>query len=161
MGLATKSLDQIRQLYYDLGTKIFASGSWYALSRWMNYYRTGDYYSGPLMEELIKSHFGEFDMCDLNKPEIPKLFVVATDVSEKSMLPYLFRTYDNPMSTIPGRSDVSVVKALRATSAAPTYFSSIRLEGKEFIDGGMIANNPAELALFEASFLWPESRVNL
>ncbi len=36
-----------------------------------------------------------------------------------------------------------VVEALRATSAAPTYFDGIEIKGKDLVDGGLGANCPA------------------
>jgi hypothetical protein len=75
---------------------------------------------------------------------------------------YLFRTYDHhhpPASTIDkakqghlnsGKAHRHPIwKVARASSAAPTYFSALDLEGCEFRDGGMVANNPAQLALKE------------
>jgi uncharacterized protein len=42
--------------------------------------------------------------------------------------------------------DVTMVRAARATSAAPTYFEPIRVEGRALIDGGVFAINPAMVA---------------
>ena len=42
-----------------------------------------------------------------------------------------------------------------ATSAAPTYFSPLTLGDRVLVDGGIVANNPACLALAEARQLWP------
>lgn len=77
---------------------------------------------------------------------------------------YLFRTYDHhhpsPLALElykrkhlnPGNAHVDPIwKIARATSAAPGYFSPVTLGDRTFHDGGMVANNPAEVALEEVS----------
>lgn len=77
---------------------------------------------------------------------------------------YLFRTYDHyhpsPLALQlyskkhlnPGSAHVEPIwKIARATSAAHGYFSPITLGKRDFHDGGMVANNPAEVALGEVS----------
>ncbi|KAL9613637.1 MAG: hypothetical protein Q9167_001813 [Letrouitia subvulpina] len=73
-------------------------------------------------------------------------------------VPYLFRSYRHPKSVKenllernPGQAnDYPIWKIGRATSAAPTYFSAVKLEDDNddtyFIDGGFGANNPSEEA---------------
>ena len=41
------------------------------------------------------------------------------------------------------KQDVSIVNALMATTAAPTYFYSYSLNKKVFYDGGILANDPS------------------
>jgi len=57
--------------------------------------------------------------------------------------PYLFRTYDHL------DKDWRIWNVARATSAAPTYFNSIEMGEKTFLDGGIGANNPSFVALRE------------
>lgn len=77
---------------------------------------------------------------------------------------YLFRTYDHhdpPSRTRnlykrkhlnPGNAHADPIwQIARATSAAPKFFSKITFNDRTFRDGGMVANNPAELALEEVS----------
>ena len=40
--------------------------------------------------------------------------------------------------------DVPIWQVARATSAAPTYFKAMTIDGREYIDGGVGANNPSE-----------------
>ncbi|KAL9044610.1 MAG: hypothetical protein Q9214_002264 [Letrouitia sp. 1 TL-2023] len=73
-------------------------------------------------------------------------------------VPYLFRSYRHPKSVKddllernPGQADdYPIWKIGRATSAAPAYFSPVKLEDDNdesyFIDGGFGANNPSEEA---------------
>lgn len=52
--------------------------------------------------------------------------------------------------------DFTMVDVARATSAAPTYFPAVRIHSPngrlslDLVDGGLVANNPATLALAEA-----------
>lgn len=69
-------------------------------------------------------------------------FVVATRrdaVNNRS--PVFLRSYKHPHESH-GLRNVKVWQAARATSAAPTYFSSMKLGDYELVDGGLSANNP-------------------
>jgi hypothetical protein len=68
---------------------------------------------------------------------------------------YLFRTYsqDNPLAKNPGPAHTHKVwEVARATSAAPTFFQPIRLNNKDYSDGGVGNNNPAQLMLDEVIY---------
>ncbi|KAF4342803.1 calcium-independent phospholipase A2-gamma [Fusarium beomiforme] len=74
---------------------------------------------------------------------------------------YVWRSYDNnftPKSndsncwkpSNAGPADTTAIwEVARATTAAPRYFESIKIRGKKFLDGGMVANNPSLLAIRE------------
>lgn len=74
---------------------------------------------------------------------------------------YIFKTPHHPDY----RRDLreSMVKVGLATSAAPTYFRSLRDGGYTFVDGGVWANNPVMIALVEAltSFDIDRSRIRI
>ncbi|KEQ74516.1 FabD/lysophospholipase-like protein [Aureobasidium namibiae CBS 147.97] len=42
--------------------------------------------------------------------------------------------------------DIPIWKIARATSAAPSYFKSMKVDGLRLMDGGLLANNPSQLA---------------
>lgn len=46
-------------------------------------------------------------------------------------------------------------KVIAASAAAPTYFDPVMIEGKEYIDGGVFAGNPAMSAFAEIKGLYP------
>ncbi|KAF1351853.1 acyl transferase/acyl hydrolase/lysophospholipase [Delphinella strobiligena] len=91
--------------------------------------------------------------------------LIATRRGEESHRPHLFRSYRNP--TQPGEiSEVQVLnldrqddgerkikiwEAARATSAAPHYFKRIKIDFTEYMDGGLVANNPTWHAWYEVS----------
>jgi hypothetical protein len=39
------------------------------------------------------------------------------------------------------------------------YFSQVSIENKQFVDGGLVANNPCELAIFEAHHLFEDRNI--
>lgn len=47
-------------------------------------------------------------------------------------------------------SDISLLEAALATSAAPTYFPSQSIKKRTIVDGGLVANAPDSVALIEA-----------
>jgi Patatin-like phospholipase len=73
---------------------------------------------------------------------------------------YLFRSYDHnegssmseqdfrPMNPGPAHSG-SLWEVARATSAAPSYFEAVKFMNRKFLDGGMGANNPGQIAFQE------------
>jgi len=73
---------------------------------------------------------------------------------------YMLRSYHNStppdvkkylgkLLNLRSQSEVTIVQAARATSAAPTYFKPTTIDGSNFMDGGMDANNPSLLAWHE------------
>ena len=55
-------------------------------------------------------------------------------------------------------TEPTILQAAMATSAAPTYFSGVPIQGMKFVDGALGANNPAFEVEGEATDLWcPES----
>ena len=91
-------------------------------------------------------------------PERPRCFMVSTLASIVPAQPFVWRNYSYPpghTSRYPGTCTADVITALRATSAAPSYFDDIVFENGRHLDGGCIANNPAAIALHEARCLFP------
>lgn len=77
-------------------------------------------------------------------------------------VPILFRSYDhsprphyvdelNPR-TLQG-SKLFISQACQCTTAAPSYFKRVQLYGRKYIDGGVIANNPALEAWNEGIYM--------
>lgn len=87
--------------------------------------------------------------------------VVAWSLQNQSETPYLFRGYNLPASHAysssllrnPEATGVyQIWQVVRATSAAPNYFSPIAIDGKSFIDGGFGTNNPTLEAFRETTW---------
>ena len=67
----------------------------------------------------------------------------------------------NQISRMGGTSRVNTQRAIRATTAAPTFFTPVLHEGGNYCDGALVANNPTAIALQEAKVLYPGVPVEL
>lgn len=64
----------------------------------------------------------------------------------------IFRTYEHPEEP---SADPPIWQVARATSAAPTFFNQIIVNGIRYVDGGMGYNNPVKVVVKEAESLYP------
>ena len=81
---------------------------------------------------------------------------------------FLFRSYEHAICSYskdgldPGKAEllehnprpahaIPIWKVGRATSAAPSYFDPMEIDGQRFIDGGFGCNNPSTVAYFEVT----------
>lgn len=78
-------------------------------------------------------------------------------VAAEDTRPRYLRTYRNPLMADSLSRRLRLWEALRATSAASTFFDLFCFEatGQRFHDGGIRCNNPVELVYQEAAELWP------
>ena len=58
--------------------------------------------------------------------------------------------YPTQTSPFGGTYRVNSQRAIRATTAAPMFFTPVRYEGGVYVDGAVVANNPANVAHLEA-----------
>jgi predicted acylesterase/phospholipase RssA len=86
---------------------------------------------------------------------------VATQTSNSKTA--IFRSYDNPKQPQTLFDECKVWEACRATSAAPTFFDSIKIGkyGQLYIDGGLGYNNPVQLVYNEAKDIWPSREIQI
>lgn len=139
-GIATGLFGlELNRLYLELGETIFQK-SLRSLLWPLTRYR---YAQGPL-KEALQAYLGEREMGDLWSSDLPTDVVVTTfDLVEN-------RTrFVKPFKG--SYKDWTVVKAVLASSAAPTFFPAV--EGR-YVDGGVGSyHNPAYLAAYEARFV--------
>jgi len=105
-------------------------------------------YSGEALKAALIEAFGDATLGDIPKP----LALNALDVVTGSTR--TFRSHHHPGSA--ADRGVTLVDAVLASTAAPSFFPSASVAGSSFIDGGMWANNPALLALLDARALGAE-----
>lgn len=177
VGLANgHSIDDIIQHYITLGANVF-NNTWTAWPKHgYKMVTTGGFYDETILVNEMRKLFGKTKLNELDK----QVMVVSTDKTTSVFTPYIFRSYvidsitknDQPItSPLEGRApgilyygegvdnDVEIVDCLRASTAAPSYFSPTRYGATDLIDGGIVANNPTELAIFEAASRWPKDSI--
>ena len=147
-----KSAVDCQRLYFQMKDKVFVG--------------TRPYDAKPL-EDFLKNEFGESStMSSLTKT---KVIIPATLADRKPFQLHLFKNYSIPQTdamsvssqfkfssklskkkietlTIKTLQDQLLWKVGRATGAAPSFFSSF----ENFLDGGLLANNPTLEAMTEA-----------
>ncbi len=140
-GSSQINLSALLQNYMTMGKEIFqAQSSIFGLRQFVS-----DKYHSTNIQNLCQRWFGVRTMGSAKVPTM----IMAYDIS-KGRQKLLTSYYSK--NTCP------VWVAARATSAAPTYFSPIEYEGDLLVDGGVIANNPALYAYFEAKMLYPNCK---
>ena len=91
-------------------------------------------YSPDGIETLFDQYFNQET---LSSTIIP---IMITAVGPSNTVK-IFSSYD------PETKNYNLPDILRATSAAPTYFPPARINGLDYIDGGVLANNPSNIAV--------------
>ena len=78
----------------------------------------------------------------------------VTSVLERNSQPVFLRTYESGKLADPFSHDFALWEALRATSAASTFFDPYQHGDMRFVDGGFAYNNPVLRVMIEATDLW-------
>jgi len=136
---------EIVDLYSGKGKRIFSSPILHQLSTAWGL--LDEKYAAVEVEKVLDEYFGETRLSEA----LTNVFVTAFEIELRS--PWFFRS--TRAGTEPDH-DFPMKKVARATSAAPTYFEPLKLEGAgqdkdwALVDGGVYANNPTMCALVEA-----------
>lgn len=161
IGIAHKTVEEVELLYRDMIGKIFAknpvNGPKMLLTR--AYYDTG------VLESTLQRECGKGVFIDsLAEENMNKVFVVSSVMSRDPKELHLFRNYTYPLgheSRYDGTVEAQLWEGLRASSAAPTFFSEIRVNGELHADGAIVANNPTAVALHETKCMYPGVPIEL
>ena len=105
-------------------------------------------YNNESKTTLLKDYFENKLIAHSDKP----VSVLAYDVEKRK--PRLISSYDH--------SNISVISAINATSAAPLYYPTVKIEdGSWLIDGGVVANNPSLIGYNEARNYFKTSNIKV
>ncbi|CAM9615407.1 unnamed protein product [Choristocarpus tenellus] len=108
---------------------------------------------------ILENILGDSLLIDSAKdPLRPLIACPSTVISSNPAKVMLWRNYNYPPgleSRYMGSFRHKVREAIRATTAAPTFFAPVMINGALYSDGALLANNPAALAFHEAKHLFP------
>lgn len=135
------SLDNLLDTYMKSGEQIFPSDytPLKGLKRLL-----ADKYPSYGIEQMLYSWFADKKLGETTVPTM----VVSYDLSTGKEV--VLRSWEE--------KDFTVRNAGRATTAAPTYFAPLNTGSQLLADGGVIANNPSEMAYLEAKKLFPNCK---
>ncbi|VVC86918.1 unnamed protein product [Leptidea sinapis] len=113
------------QMYITLSKQMFGNTS--LLGGTSRLVWSHSYYDTVAWEKMLQDHLRDVMLTQCNRFNAPKMCVVSCVVNSGSRLsPYLFRTYEcgfRVRSVFPGTTRAKLWQAVRASAAAPTYFS--------------------------------------
>lgn len=130
---------QIVEFYTQLGPQVFRDRT---RLRAVRHWFRAKYDANPLHAALADV-FGEHNFGESTK----RLVITSYNLGSDDV--YLFRTPHLPQLKRDWRE--RAVNVALATTAAPTYLPGFPLSGTRLVDGGVWANNPAMVALIEAT----------
>lgn len=161
LGLEKMPIEDAEKIYHDISIQIFKQNVIYGNIGWVSRH---SYYDTKFFEDLLQNlcfrcgH--DILMSDFYRSKnTPKIAIVAAEVTETHVLPYVFRTYQLPRKThtsYKGSSRYPLWASLRASTAAPGYFGDFKCNDTVFQDGSVILNNPTQIAIHEARKIWPD-----
>ncbi len=142
--------EQVKSMYIELGSNVFHSSLVRKILTLGGI--LGTRYSSRRLEKYLCEYFKGIRL----HSALSKLIITAYDT--ESCSPWFFKTTKalRYRGTI---DDPELAKAVRATTAAPTFFPPLKLDGHCFIDGGVVANNPALCAYAEVKKLNPRDEI--
>jgi predicted acylesterase/phospholipase RssA len=143
-GKPDKSASDIVSIYRQTGTKIFPQTFLQGLHVGLIH---GAKYESAGLESVLKDQFGDVRLKDALKP----VLIPSHDIGHQT--PLFFKSEKAKASPV---DDFVMRDVVRATTAAPTYFTPTRVQPADasesfgLVDGGIDAGNPAMCAYAEA-----------
>ena len=143
--------ETMKQFFYERGPVIFKDHGilpGYKARVVMGLSTDSTFYKQEDLKEAIKAIVGEKSLGEIGG----RVVIPSWSMSEN--FPQLFSNIPNYEPYLSGRDNRACDVGL-ATSAAPLYFPKASFNDKEYIDGGVIQNNPALLGLLIGKRLFP------
>jgi uncharacterized protein len=135
--------EQAVELYLRRGPAIFNSSAWKRFTSLGGL--NEEKYSEQVLETYLRAYFRDIKLSELVKP----CLIAAYEIEKRH--PYFF-SRDEARQYVD--RDFYIRDVARATSAAPIYFKASQITSMSgnllsFVDGGLVANNPAMCGLTE------------
>ncbi|CDR96283.1 patatin-like phospholipase family protein, putative [Babesia bigemina] len=168
LALEKGSIADIRRVFEDFMVKVFNKDSYHVTGRRL--ITRHAYYDEKMLYDSLRSVFGNAELIDYSvDPAAPKFCCLSAQLDVFPLNPIVWRNYNYPPDTVPGEENpmrdgscaIMTADALRATTAAPTYFPLMERNGALYGDGALYANNPSLVALLEARLVYPNVPIDL
>lgn len=142
--------EQVKSMYIELGSNVFHSSFIRKILTLGGI--LGTRYSSRRLEKYLKEYLKGTRL----HSTLTKLIVPSYDT--ESCSPWFFKT-TKALRYKGTLDDPELSSVVRATTAAPTFFPPLKLDGHCFIDGGVVTNNPSLCAYAEARKLNPKDEI--
>jgi predicted acylesterase/phospholipase RssA len=162
--VAQYSAEELLQIYLEYGAEIFYEPFWEQLLGQLEDIFVQPKYSSEGRQEIIKQYFGDSPL----ENNLKEVFVTSYDIEQR--IPIFFTNKLEKQQTKSKKFrklclGFTLTDAALATSATPTYFAPYRVSSSHntngfytLVDGGLVANNPANLAILEAQISRQENQ---
>ncbi len=152
---AGKSLEDIVSLYDKKSSVLFPQPKWKIghVERWRKMVcGDGGRFDGDRLADILRSEFSRDDQPLKMQDALTRICVTAINITNGRVA-----VYKTPHSVLyptekqlTADSDKEMWNIAMATSAAPTFFKTVKILEAYCIDGGIWANNPSMVGLTEA-----------
>ncbi|WP_392479115.1 patatin-like phospholipase family protein [Nostoc sp. C110] len=161
---AQYSAEDLLQIYIEYGAEIFYEPFWEKVLGQIEDIFVQPKYSSEGREEIIRQYFGDSPL----ENNLKEVFVTSYDIEQR--IPIFFTNKLEKQQTESKKfrklcAGFTLTDAALATSATPTYFAPYRVSSSHntngfytLVDGGVVANNPANLAILEAQISRQETK---
>ncbi len=146
-GKPEYSAEQARSAYFEHGGAIFHRSLLRTVTTLGGLARP--IYSPRALERVLEEYLGDARL----HTTLSEILVTAYDMTSDT--PWFFKTSFAKDHRAPV-DDPLLTQVVRATTAAPTYFPPLSMEGHCMIDGGVFAANPALCAYAQARVMYPQ-----
>ncbi|MEH1937187.1 MAG: patatin-like phospholipase family protein [Nostoc sp.] len=164
LPVAQYSAEDLLQIYLEYGAEIFYEPFWEQVLGQLEDIFVQPKYSSEGREEIIRQYFGDTPL----ENNLKEVFVTSYDIEQR--IPIFFTNKLEKQQTESKKfrklcGGFTLTDAALATSATPTYFAPYRVGSSHntngfytLVDGGVVANNPANLAILEAQISRQENQ---
>lgn len=160
--MAEYSAEELIQMYVEYGAEIFYEPFLEKILGPLEDLLAQPKYASDGREEIVRQYLGNtpLDQC------LKEIFVTSYDIEQRIPIFFTSKLAKEETESRKFRKlciGFNLTDAAMATSAAPTYFAPYHVATTHnpngfytLVDGGVIANNPAQLAIMEAKMSWQE-----
>ena len=159
VGISCMEAKEGLDLYMEMGGKIFERSLVGGVGGLI---QNQSYYDQKILEEVLRNYAGDSLLFNSSwSPGVPAIAMVSSIVTN-TIQPHIFSNYllhPSIKPPFPHTTTTPLFQAIIASCAAPGYFSHVVVSGSTHVDGAVVANNPAQLALLESKLLWPKEKL--